>query len=1052
MAKLTIRLLGRPRIEINGEPLSVDTRKAIALLVYLAVTRQAHRRSALSVLLWPDSDQERGRTALRRTLATLNKALGAGWLVADRKIIGIDWEKEGMADALWMDFEELRRLVAKAEAVEDCEEKRPYLQKAADLYEGPFLEGFSLNDSAAFDDWQFFEGEQLNQEMIGVWRTLIPCLAEVGEYDDAITYARQWLGVDNLHEEAHQQLMQLFAWAGQRNAALRQYEECVRILDEEIGVEPQEETTAVYDQIHNNTLPAPATIPEPEPEPTPTPPPTPSYSRPRHNLPRIGTPFVGRGRELEEINGRLNDPNCRLLTIIGSGGAGKSRLALETGKSRLTQYRHGVYFVPLTEIDNPDNFCALVADSIHFSFFGRRQLHQQLIDYLYDKEMLLILDNFEHLLEAADMVADAVQSAPNVQFLITTQERLNVREEWLYELEAFACPEDDSIEESFAYQLFRDRARQIQPDFSPTEADQKAIAQICRFVGGLALGIELAASWVRILSCEEIVAQMTQSLDFLTTSLRNIPERHRSLRAVFEYSWRLLTDREQETFARLAVFRGGIQIPAALQITQISLPSLLTLTDKSLLRLGADGRHTIPAVLRQYANDKFRAEPEREAIERRFAAYFLNFVANQEADLKGKQQIAALRHIRAEIENVRTAWRHGVQYRLDDALLAALPTLLLFYETRSWLEEGARLFGDGVEVVKDGRLCHALQLAQGACYARLARFDDAEALLRHGLEGMRALEDRQWLGMGLYNLGIVVQANGRHDEALTHLQESLTLYQSIEERWGTANVFNALGNITFSNREYDAARHHYEESLQMRRKIGDQRGIAVCFHNMGNVPLVVGEYDEAKSLYEESLSLHRELKDVRGAGHALNNIGYVCVLQESYAEAMRVLDESLIAFEQVGDQQGLAHVLQNFGHIAFGQGRLDEAQARFEESRALFQTMGNPVGMADVLVDLGRVALAQGNVDEAKRHGRISLEMVQPIGVSMMLLQGVALFAEVKAHEEAWETAVAYAQLVIDHPDTQFATRTRLRQLIDKWPQPEKTETLTLDEVITALL
>ena len=957
MAHLRIQLLGSPQVTIDDTPISVDTRKAIALLAYLAITQKEHRRSTLTVLLWPESDQKRGRTALRRTLAALNKAIGKEWIEADRSTIGLRLEllEKGR---LWIDVHALRERLT---AVSHADENRSLalLQEAADLYNGRFMEGFGLSDSPGYDDWQFFEREQVNQEMMAVWSQLIECYVKQNAFDTAIPLARQWLSLDPLFEQPQLQLMQLYAWAGQRNAALRQYEEYVALLEEELGIEPQPETTAVYEQIRQNALLAPeprdsmAAQPAPEQKTAVLPDPP-----PRHNLPLIATPFVGRQEEKRVIENRLAEPNCRLFTIIGPGGVGKTRLALEIASDALRQYQHGVFFIPLADISTASHIPTLIADVVGFTFYGSGGGQTQLLTFLRDKTMLLILDNFEHILDGASFVVELLRQAPHLKLLVTSQERLNLREEFLYEIEAFRCVDEARYRQSSAYQLFVQRAQQVNSRYSPSEAETPCLADICRFVGGLPLGIELASSWVRLFSPCDIVQEMQTSLDFLTSSLQDVPDRQRSLRAVFEYSWQLLTDQEQETFARLSLFRGSFNIPAALKITQVSLSSLITLADKSLLRQGQNGRYEIPAVLREYGRSRLAALQNQSQLEERFATYYLDAVTALESSLKGRHQKEAVQQIRIDLENVRQAWRLGVAHKRLDSLSAVLPALLLFFEMRSAVHEGETLFAQAVDALTEDthlRLLGRLRIVQGACLIRRGQQEAGREMVQQGMEACQPFQDIPMLGLGNFYLGISYDTAGELDAATKHLKASWELFQNEKGRWGMANALNALGNVYLRQEAFEEARQVYQESLMIRRHIGDQRGIAISFHNMGNVPVSIGNYPEARQYFEKSLEINRELNDKRGIGHALNNIGYTAFLSGEYGVAEQHLQEGLVYLTEIGEQLGIAHLRQNLGHVALARGEWRAAEQLYEQSLALFQAIGDRYNIEEVQADLEKV-------------------------------------------------------------------------------------------------
>lgn len=1060
MTELVIRLLGTPVVTIHGHPIEVDTRKAIALMAYLAITRQSHQRSALAVMFWPESDQERGRSALRRTLAALTKAIGKDWFAADRAVIGLDWEKSTQR-GLWVDVLTLRQLLKALEERDEADEggRLELLRQAAALYQGPFLDGFSLSDSPAFDDWQFFQAEQTRREIAQVWENLIDLLSRRGEFEEAIGYGRQWLALDSMNEAPHQELMKLYAWSGQRTAALRQYSECQRILQEEMGLAPQAKTTAIYEQIKTNTLPFPSPARQA---------PTPLFSesagftgtnrliRPRHNLPANVSPFVGREHELQAINERLDDPDCRLVTIIGPGGVGKSRLALEVARTRLERYAHGVYFFPLSEISSASHMLTFIADNLHFTFSGRGDPQTQLIDFLRDKQILHILDNFEHVLEGVDVLAEMIRVLPESTFLVTSQERLNLREEWLFELDAFACPDEAHPENSSAFKLFVQRAQQVQSDFDASGENKRLIRDICHHVGGLALGIELAATWIRLLSPAEIVGQMEQGLDFLTTSLRNVPDRHRSLRAVFEYSWQLLSEQERQSFARLGVFHTPFAMPAAQTIAGVSLPDLMQLSDKSLLRGVPGGRYEVPAVLREYALERFKQDAEHEQVLGRYGAYYLQMLARYESDLKGARQREAVEAIRTEIENVRRALRWAVEQQQHDLLRRAVLPLSVFYEIRSLYAEGLQTFNEiPVESLPVQTSAYVL-IARGIFAYWSGQLDEARRRLAAGLEIMREEEDAAAVALATYYLGMVAEASSEYEQARTWFNESLELSQETGNHWQAANVLNSMGHLDFRRGNFEQSRGYYQQSLLLRRQLGDKRGVAMNYHNLASASSLLGEYTEARHLFEESLAIYREQGDNRGIAHTLNNMGYMVCLQGEYAEAQPYLEESLGILLEIGDSRSAAHALQNLGHVAYGLEDYSLAYTRFEESHYLFQSMGDRTGTAEVLVNLGNSARQQQRRPEAMRSYLAAIRTAEVIGATTIILDALAGVAQLKASEEAWETAADLAAFVIAHDDTLPPTREELQASQEAWrthlPDDWRPSSLDLEAWIETVL
>ena len=403
-----------------------------------------------------------------------------------------------------------------------------------------------------------------------------------------------------------------------------------------------------------------------------------------NHLPTPTASFVGRDEELERIATLLADPKCHFLTLVGPGGMGKTRLAIEV--ARRVPFS-AVHFVALQPLNSPDFLVSTIADAMGFEFYSGSEPKQQLLDYLREKPCLLLLDNFEHLLDGVELLIDILQAAPNVKLLVTSRERLNVQEEWVLALEGLAFPNDQAAlpQESYsAVQLFVERARQAQARFSLDDNTQ-AVQAICQAVEGMPLGLELAATWLRAMTCSQIAAHITSGLDFLTTPLRNVPERHRSLRVVFEQSWKLLSDDERAVLMRLSIFRGGFDLEAAESVARATLPLLAGLVDKSLVRLSPSGRYDLHELLRQYAADKLTdANEVRTTIQHHFD-YFLKMASSAEAHRFGSEQVAWYERLELELDNLRAALAWSVE--TENGLLLA-GVLSFFFDFRLHWEEG----------------------------------------------------------------------------------------------------------------------------------------------------------------------------------------------------------------------------------------------------------------------------------------------------------------------------------------------------------------------------
>lgn len=689
MNDLRLFFLGPPRIETDGVALSFDTRKAVALLAYLAVEGSSITRDAAAALLFPDYEPERAYANVRRTLWALNKAGLGAQLDISGEMVGLRRDP-----GVWVDVDEFRRLTnpAGSPAIPD-------LAAAAALYRDDFLAGFSLKDSPAFDDWQFFQAESLRGELAGVLERLSTALTATAAYAPAIAHARRWLVLDPLREPAHRWLMRLYALSGQRAAALRQYQECADILKKELGVDPETETQALLSEIRRGprgqpgrTLSHSLALPEPQAE---------SSVVPLHNLPTPSTPFVGRRRELDRIHALLVDPTCRLLTLLGPGGIGKTRLAIRAAGEALPAFRDGVCFVSLDAIDSAEALAATVLEELRScgpaaggggSAAGDPK--QSLLRLLQDKQALLVVDRFEHVLAGAGLLSGMLARAPGVKLLVTSRERLDLPEEWVFDVDGLDFPESEAaldqtapadtatveeLQSHSAVVLFLQGALRTRADYRLTPEDAPHVARICRLVQGMPLGVELAASWLRVLPCSEIAEEIACSLDLLSTAAGSGAERMRGLRAVFDTSWEMLDAEEQQALTRLSIFHGGFSRAAAAQVAGASLGVLASLRDKSWLRQRGDGRFEIHELLRQHAGEKLDERPRAGADARdRHSRYFLGRLHELRPDLKGARQQGALADIRQELNNLREAWAWAIDRGDWDALTNAAESLWMF--------------------------------------------------------------------------------------------------------------------------------------------------------------------------------------------------------------------------------------------------------------------------------------------------------------------------------------------------------------------------------------
>lgn len=916
MARLELSLLGPLHVTLNSHTVnSFAYDKVRALLAYLVVEAdRPHRREALAELLWPDQPATTARHSLSQALATLRQALGDHAAAPPYLLISrpaVQWNR---ASDYAVDVFSFTALIDACQRHahprrETCAHCARQLERAVALYKGEFLAQFIIGDSAAFEEWALLRRESLQQRMLGALAWLSEYYLERGAYEQAARYARQEIAIDPWREEAHRRVMRVLARSNQRAAALRHYEQCRALLANELGIEPDAATTALYEHIRLGTRADDQATPHGADRASSSVQLTGVALPPRHNLPAPTTSFVGREREIAAINALLADPECRLITLVGPGGIGKTRLSQQIARATLDMFAHGVYFVPLAPVSSTQGIVPAIADALQLQFFGQDDPLAQLCAYLHPKHMLILLDNVEHLPESAGIITQLLQAAPEVKILATARERINLRSEWAYEVKGLNVPAQDAldaIEQYSAVQLFVQNARRAQSHFELRAEDRGCVTQICRMAGGMPLAIELAAAWVPVLPCADIAREIEKNLDFLAASSHDLPERHRSMRAVFDHSWNLLGEHERAIFKRLSAFRGGFTRAAAEYVADATLAGLAALVAKSLLRRATTGRYELHELLRQYGAARLH---EREAEERqthaRHAAFYTMFLERCAGRLKGSDQQHALREITHEIENIRAAWRWAIEHQDLAAIEASFEGLWLFFASHGNVSESAALFDQAIDCLQrmtdlDASSLNArdhmlarLYSGLASMHYRLGHVERALSLLDQSLALFRRIHAPRDLAFALHHRAAALHLQGNFQEEQTLLRESIALAEAAGDRWLTGYSRNDLGLCTHLLGEHAAARQLCEESLAIFQALGDRRGMAFALNNLGVIAAAQGDYREAERLHRESLALRRAIDDRWGIAMSLFQLGTVLRHAGQAAEARRTLRDAL---------------------------------------------------------------------------------------------------------------------------------------------------------------
>lgn len=862
---------------------------------------------------------------------------------------------------------------------------------------GLLLDGFSMRDKPTFDTWLDLEREGCQRWLRAALEAEAAAFEERGDFGPAAELRGRLAQMDSFDEDAFTSWLRSLALAGRREQALRAFEDFRTLLDDELGAEPADSTVELVEQIRGNSLGPPApTKPQ------------------RERLPQPSTRFVGRRKELGELSDLLEQPECRLLTIVGLGGTGKTRLALELARQQGARFRDGAVFVPLFSAATLEQALLITAQAVGLQVDPKEGTEAQLLAHLAEMELLVVLDNFEHLPETAPFVAAVLEGAPSVVFLVTSRASTRLQGEWLYDLSGLEYADGESSE---ALDLFVRAARRVAPQTEFSPADLAHVARVCRRVEGMPLALELASAWVRAMPIARIADEIEQGFGLLASDLADLPERHRSIQAVLDRTWEDLTVQKADVLARLSVFEGGSSLDAAEAVSGGRLTIILSLMNQSLLHRDSSGRIGCHPLVAQYAA-RVLARDERaqaEALDAH-AHYYAGVLArlNPEGRLEPGN---ALKELASDIANLEKAWRRLLEARDVERIRAAVDTLLAFYNVLGMYQRGSAVCAATLQGLGAPRDPVELRLH---CDVHLAMSSMARESghLQDGLE---------------------------HAGAALRLAESADIAELVpKSRRYKGDVLQMMGDFAGAEEEYGHAYRRFEE-------LGELLELANCLNSLASLEAVQEKYEPATERFTRCVELFEQLGDELARAIALNNLGYLADAQGHTEIASKRYEEGLAAFEQLGFNRGIAAVKNNLVVLYGELGRLDEAEAMGRESLELKTVMNDRLGIIISHKNLGDIKLMREQPGLALGYYSRAISLAVEIGAIPRLLQVLPGYARALADTQRQDEATAVLEALHRHPLAPPSARARALELAPGLDTDAPDDETLLERVIERL-
>lgn len=965
-----IELLGSPRLLEHGVAKSLSLNKPTLLMLYLAYRADWMSRSEAAFLFRPDDDESTALTQLRLLL---------------HRAKPYEWTNTLEATPHQLRFNPPTDVQVFKTAVQ---EQR--WQDAIGLYTGPLLGSYSDPDLPTYSSWLELERASLQN----LYEDALLAQAQVLEMGSDFAAASEVLHTlllcDPLAEHVLQAYLRATYLAGQREKALKAYAEFQQAVRLEFAIEPLAETQNLAQDIREAKPLAEATT-------------TRRIASRTHTLPTQSTHFVGRRRELRELARQLQQPECRLLTLMGIGGMGKTRLALELAQQVQGSFADGVLFVPLAALESAEGVISSLVQSLGLKLAPNRDPQAQLLDYLSNKHLLLLLDNFEQVMAANGLVAEILQGSENLKVLVTSRESLKLSGEWLFDLQGLSHPTSSSGQPPEGYdavQLFINGIKRVAPQLALSQDDPVTIAQICQTLEGHPLAIELASSWARIMPIARIAQELAHGYDLLQTDLTDLPERQRNLKNILDKTWDRLSEKKRQTLARLAVFAGGCTLEAAEQVAGAHYSLLLALANESLIKQQTNYRMDLHPLIKQYATAKLLETPDAEPAQQQHAEYFIAQIAGRFENAKH-----TFLQLFPDTENCRVGWMWLCRQNQLDLLEQALNGIDYLYSMTGRHREGNLVYEQTLD-----------NLAAGPSSPQRNRL----------MAGMiNGLADRSIV------MGNLTQAEGQ----LEHSLQLLTGLEGVEKQLGY--VLTSMARLHWQKGEYTQAEQRLTQAAQTVAGIGDLRQETNIQHGLGLILREQGRWADAQKCYDRALELYLSMNELGNAAIALNNIGALHIEMGHFEAAQQTLERGLALIKGMQAFRAEAYLTSSLAGVFYQQQEYPKALEQYQASLDLAEQV-QEFGLKNQALRMqGHSRLKLGHPAQALPYLRRSLELSWKAQAWPEIMADLLAFAQYFADVEQPIQAKQLLAQVLQHPASRSTTRREGQALLELLPLSE---------------